>query len=65
MIPSTVNEVSAMFVATTHFRKPSGDFWKIFACKSDGSCEYIGNTVNCGALSISPSLSANTLNYNF
>ena len=33
MIPSSVSDVSAMFVATTHFRRPSGARWKIFAWK--------------------------------
>jgi len=36
---SPVREVSAMLVATTHFLTPSGAFWKILACRSEGSCE--------------------------
>lgn len=52
-----VSEVSAMLVATTHFLTPSGAFWNIFACKSLGSCEYIGNMASGGASSNSPSRS--------
>lgn len=55
-----VSEVSAMLVATTHFRKPSGDRWNILAWRSDGSWEYMGSTESCGALSISASRSAST-----
>ena len=29
----------AIFVATTHFLRPSGAFWKIFAWRSEGSWE--------------------------
>lgn len=60
MIPSTVSDVSAMFVATTHFLIPSGDLWKILACRSDGSCEYIGRMDSSGAFSISVKRSVNT-----
>lgn len=36
-IPSTVNEVSAIFVDTITFRPPSGAGSKILACKSEGN----------------------------
>lgn len=52
-----VSDVSAMFVATMHFLTPSGAFWKIFACRSEGSWEYIGKIASWGAFSNSPSLS--------
>ena len=53
MIPSNVNEVSAIFVATTHFRSPSFVRWKIFACKSEGNWEYMGRMTSSGASSTS------------
>ena len=34
-----VSDVSAIFVATTHFLIPPGAFWNILACKSLGNCE--------------------------
>lgn len=48
-----VRDVSAIFVATIHLRIPSGAFWKIFACRSLGSCEYIGRIARGGASSSS------------
>ena len=52
-----VSEVSAMLVATTHFLTPSGAFWKILACRSDGSWEYIGSMASGGESSSSDSRS--------
>ena len=43
-----VSEVSAIFVATTHFLTPSGAFWNILACRSDGSWEYMGRMASGG-----------------
>jgi hypothetical protein len=37
-----VSEVSAIFVATMTFLRPSLVASKILACKSAGICEYIG-----------------------
>ena len=53
-----------MLVATIHFLTPSGAFWNILACKSDGNCEYIGNTASGGDSSISSrrSVKTNTTN---
>ena len=48
MIPSTVREVSAILVDTMHLRVPSGALSKIFACRSDGSVEYMGRIIRGG-----------------
>ena len=57
LVRAPVSEVSAMLVATTHFLTPSGAFWKILACRSEGSCEYIGRTASGGESSRSDSRS--------
>merc|ERR1740124_1907091 len=43
-----VRLVSATFVETIHFLTPLGAASNIFACRSAGSCEYIGSTSNGG-----------------
>jgi hypothetical protein len=48
--PSIVIEVSAIFVASTTFRAPSGVGSNILACMSLGRLAYIGQTINSGIL---------------
>jgi hypothetical protein len=48
--PSIVIEVSAIFVASTTFRAPSGVGSNILACMSLGRLAYMGQTINSGIL---------------
>mmetsp|Transcript_12415 Transcript_12415/g.45919 ORF Transcript_12415/g.45919 Transcript_12415/m.45919 type:complete len:207 (+) Transcript_12415:989-1609(+) len=51
-MPSTVREVSATLVLTTHFLQFCSEALKIRACRSAGSCEYIGSRRSGGAWSM-------------
>ena len=51
LIPSTVNDVSAMLVDTIHLRVPAWALSKIFAWRSAGSWEYMGRSSRGGTLS--------------
>lgn len=62
LMPSTVSEVSAMFVHTTHLRYPFGVSLKTSACLEADCSEYIGST-SSGSAFFSSLLSFSFTNY--